>query len=380
MFTKNYPMQKLQNAVTIFIFCVMGCVLPHTSATAQVPVIKAITTVAHYSISGDEKRSWNISPQIARDTLLVKCYQTKETLVFKTDSDSIRIEIQAGQTKNFYVRLKDSVNALTVVHAVPAWHLLSFSKDEKPNDSIRSWYGFYSNVYRDSLEMLYPASVANQNSDITKIAALLEWTHNQWKHSGNNSPKRADAISILGEAKAGGQFPCFAFSIVLAGKLNAAGYTARVLYLKGGDVETNKQVPGHVVTEVYIPSLRKWAFLDGQFNTMPMLNGTPLNAVELQKAFSENFDGLGFYNQVNYNGTKWTKKEYAQFVYPYLFFFDYYFDSRSGTGTANKISGKSSLMLVPAGVKPPVKFGAFDGLINYCIYTNDAGKFYAAPN
>jgi hypothetical protein len=374
-------MQKYLPAAAFALLCVIGCVMPAASAIAQVTTIKANTTNAQYSISGEEKRNWNISPQIERDTLLVRCYSKTETVVFKTDTDSIRVEIQAGQTKNFYVRLKDSINALTVVHAIPAWRPISFSKDEQPNDSIRSWYGFYSNVYRDSLERLYPANVtANAKDDIAKIAALLEWTHNQWKHSGNNSPKRADAISILGEVKDGGQFPCFAFSIVLTGKLNAAGYTARVLYLKGSDVETNKQVPGHVVTEVYVPSLHKWVFLDGQFNTMPMLNGVPLNAVEFQKAFTENYEALSFYNQVNYNGTKWTKRNYADFVYPYLFFFDYYFDSRSGIGKSNTVAGKAGLMLVPAGVKPPVKFGANNGLINYCIYTNDAAKFYAAPH
>jgi hypothetical protein len=347
----------------------------------QLPVLNAKTRNATYSISGNATQGWGISPRIERDTLLVNCFQKTETVLFKTDTDSISFPIRAGETKSFYVKMKDSANALTVVYAVSPYQQLSFSKDPDNKGDLKFWYGFHSMGYRDTLETLYPSPLPNtsNNNDVAKIAYILKWTHNQWKHSGMNSPKKNDPVSILTEAKAGGQFPCFAYSIVLAGKLNAAGFMSRVLYLKGKDVETNKIVPGHVVTEVYIPSLKKWAFLDGQFNVMPMLKGVPLNAVEFQRALTQNFAGVSFFNAPDYNGDPWSIRSYADFVYPYLYFFDFSFDNRAGLAGRNTIQGKTNLMLVPAGVKPPVKFGAFPTLIDYCIYTNDLEKFYAAP-
>ena len=53
-----------------------------------------------------------------------------------------------------------------------------------------------------------------------------------------------------------------------------------------------KNGAGHVATEVFLNDLKKWVFIDVQFDAMPVLNDTPLNAVEFQKAITENFDQL----------------------------------------------------------------------------------------
>ena len=372
-------MKRLHYSLFILPVCLISCAAARKSDSDTGRIIYANKKTAYFSVSGEPERTWNISPHIERDTLTVTCYEPAETLRFRTDRDSLRLQVRAGQTIYFTVRLPDSMNALTVVHGVSPFRQISFGRDKVANDSIRSWYGFQADGYRDSLRNKYPYTPLSTQDDISRIAAILDWTHRQWKHNGGQSPKKNDAISILDEVKTGGRFPCFAYSIVLAARLNEAGYPARVLYLKGSDVETNKVVPGHVVTEAYIPSLHKWAFLDGQFNAMPMLNGRPLNAVEFQQAATRDFSKLTFYNGVDYNGSPMSRKNYAEFVYPYLFFFDYYFDSRSGTTARYNVMGKQGLMLVPKGVKPPEKFGAFDGRIDYVIYTNDEELFYRAP-
>lgn len=168
---------------------------------------------------------------------------------------------------------------------------------------------------------------------------------------------------------------------MLAVKLSEAGYHSRVLYLKAKTVETDKFAPGHVVTEVYSPSLQKWIFLDGQFNALPMLNGKPLNAVEFQHAIATKTDKITFYNRVNYNGSPYTNRMYYDFVCPTLYYLDFSFDSRIDTGDkkANKIKGKRNLMLVPVGASNPQKFGSFDGRIDYCLYTHNARLFYQKP-
>lgn len=58
------------------------------------------------------------------------------------------------------------------------------------------------------------------------------------------------------------------------------------------NVETTKYGAGHVLLEVYLNDLKKWALLDGQWDAVPMINNIPLNAVEFQKAIVENYEGL----------------------------------------------------------------------------------------
>jgi len=87
--------------------------------------------------------------------------------------------------------------------------------------------------------------------------------------------KTNDAISILKEAEEGRQFPCFAFAIVLRDQLNAMGFNARTVYLKSKNARRSKYPPGHVATEVYLNDLKKWVFIDGQFNVLPILDEIP---------------------------------------------------------------------------------------------------------
>lgn len=371
--------------VTVCVLCGINAFGQSKNENA-VPVIKAVGNKASYAIGNDWRiGSWTISPHIERDSVIVGCYGPTETFAFKTDRDSVRYTMRPGETRSFIVNLNDTARALTVAYAVDRRQPIHHTNKGNESDSIRSWYGYEPGAYFDKLENLYPTKqlLKSSNNDLENIAALLEWTHNQWKHNGNFSPKNDDALSILNEAKEGGQFPCFAFSIVLANKLNAAGYKSRVLYLKAKTVETDKSAPGHVVTETYVPSLKKWIFLDGQFNAMPMLDGVPLNAAEFQRAIADHSQEIVFYNKVNYNSYPYTNRNYYDFVYPTLYFFDYHFNSHinaAGQRTYTKIGGKTNLMLVPTDGTPPTKFGSMDRKIDYCIYTTNESLFYKAAD
>jgi len=100
--------------------------------------------------------------------------------------------------------------------------------------------------------------------------------HNQWQHNGNNEPHKNDVTSILEEVKEGKNFRCVEYGIVVAACLNSIGLKARQLNLKTKDVETTEYGAGHVVTEVFLNDLKKWMFIDGQFDAMPLLDGIPL--------------------------------------------------------------------------------------------------------
>jgi Transglutaminase-like enzymes, putative cysteine proteases len=345
----------------------------------DLPVIKAKSVQADYKIGKELiKGSWIISPQIEADTLLVTCHSPVVPFVFYTDTDSIAFKLTPGQVCKFYVAIPKRAYALTVVRALDTrFDALAFDTQTK-DKKIKCWYEQNNrNEYMDLLRSKYPVDslVKDAKTDMEKALGILHWVHRQWKHNGSNEPKKRDAISILDEAKMGNNFRCVEYGIVTAACLNAIGLKARVLGLKTKDVETTEFGAGHVLTEVYLNDLKKWAFLDGQWDAMPVLNNIPLNAVEFQHAIATGYDNL---NIVTASGTN--KKNYVEWIFPYLYYFNFPFDNRVGTAIKkNKIKGKMDLMLVPTGAKNPTVF-QIKVKLNYCLYTHSINDFYAAPD
>jgi hypothetical protein len=235
------------------------------------------------------------------------------------------------------------------------------------------------NTYLRTLREQYKLAdlVKNAATDKEKVLMVLNWTHDQWQHNGDNQPSQPDALTILREAKEGKQFRCVEYGTVLCMALQSLGIPARKLGLKTADVETRPYGAGHVLTEVWLADLHKWVLADGQFNIIPVLNDTPLNAVELQQAIATekpvrfiNIDGA-----VN----KKYREKYIGFVTQYLFYLDAEFDQRNiPTAFKNKIDGKPSIMLVPIGAKNPTVF-QIKYPLNYFVYTNSLKDFYAEP-
>jgi len=324
------------------------------------------------------EQRWRISPQEANDSLKVKLYGKSEEVAFRSDKDSIKFVVKPGETKSFYIRWGDKEPAHTLISATPyPWEQINYGKGPK-NDKIKIFYEKPAGLYFDTLRSQYPVGqvIKNDRSDKEKVLSILNWTHHQWKHDGNSTPSKNDALTILKEAKAGGRFPCFAYSIVLRDQLVANGYKARVLYLKSKDASTKQGSPGHVVTEVYLNDLKKWAYVDGQFNAMPTLNGVPLNAVEFQHALSHNYDKV-----VIASRDKIVKEEYVAFANDYLYYFDTALDNRSLPADQRfSIDGKRSLMLVPEGAPELDKIDFWQMKIDYCVYTRSMQDFYAVPN
>jgi hypothetical protein len=217
----------------------------------------------------------------------------------------------------------------------------------------------------------------NKLSDIDKVLSVLNWTHNQWKHNGSNEPSKSDALTILKEAKDGKTFRCVEYGIVLTSALQALNFKARVVGLKTADVETKKYGAGHVLAEVWMPQFDKWVLIDGQFNVMPILDNIPLNAVEFQQAISANKK----YKLVDVNGevSRLRTKMYTKFVFDYLYFLDARFDNRNDPADQRVVhEGKSTLMLVPVGVKNPTVFQVKYPMDNL-FYTNSINDFYRKP-
>jgi hypothetical protein len=119
--------------------------------------------------------------------------------------------------------------------------------------------------------------------------------------------------------------------------------------------------------------LKKWVFIDGQFDAMPVLNGVPLNAVEFQKAIVENFDQLEIKSSAGAS-----KYAYTNWIYPYLYYFDVKFDNRENITNMQFVDGKRSLMLIPIGAKCPSVF-QIKRPLDYIKCTHSLEDFYAQP-
>ena len=372
----NNSINSIVRLFLLFSFCCLVQFAYGQTMYKGYPVIKATSNRADIKL-GDYliSKDWRIAPEIEADILEVP-FRVSEKLVFYTNVDSIELLINSELSHHFYVCLNDTAYALTVIKGVKMTRL-QFDKNSKSAD-INFWYE--QNKNNDYLKLLrskYPIDslIKDARTDIDKVVKILNWVHSQWQHDGNNEPQKYDALSILEEAKEGKSFRCVEYGIVAAACLNAVGLKSRMLALKTKDVETTQYGAGHVGTEVFLNDLKKWVFIDGQFNAIPVLDGVPLNAVEFQKAIVENFDKL----EIKTSSSEFSKHHYTNWIYPYLYYFDVAFDNREGIEVKQQIDGKRSLMLVPLGAKCPTVFQIINPM-DYLKYTYSLEDFYAQPN
>lgn len=221
------------------------------------------------------------------------------------------------------------------------------------------------------------AVVSDAPTDLDRAAALLDWTHRQWRHNGSNVPDRSDAISIVEEARAGKKFRCVEYGIVSSAAMSALGLPARVLGLRTADVETRKWGAGHVLAEVYLPDLQKWAMVDGQFNVIPTLNGTPLHAVEYRNALVGATPGLQL---IDASGpvSEERQRNYRRFIEEYLYHFTVGFNQQQHPDAEPvAVDGKHHLMLLPIGTKVPTLFQR--NPTAEVVATHSVTAFYPTP-
>ena len=369
-------------------FCLLAISMLLTTACSTnkglvhegLPVIKSVNKSVDYKIGDNWAiNGWSVVPEVPNDTLVVTCFSPNESFKFKTDVDSIAFTIKAGTTKRFYVLVEEDQYAHTIIVGKAfEGHPISHTKEEK-NAAWEIKYQGEPSAYIEELQHKYPLNelISGLGSDQEKALAILNWTNKQWEHDGNQSPKKNDAISILDEVNEGGRFPCFAYAIVLRDQLTALGFKARTLYLKTADAATRKSPPGHVATEVYLKDIKKWVFVDGQFNVMPSLKGVPLNAVEFQAAISNH---SGDFKLETFSKEKpISKRGYVDFVYDYLYYLDTTLDNRYDSEERFLINGKKSLMLVPKGAEKLTHINFWDMEVDYCLYTHSIQDFYAKP-
>jgi len=220
--------------------------------------------------------------------------------------------------------------------------------------------------------------VENEDKEQTKVLILLNWVRNQWEHNGWNDANTNNAFTILERAKQGEKFRCVEYGIVLKSALASIGMKSRTLGLMTRDVEKVKFGAGHVLAEVWLDDLQKWALVDAQFDVMPTLDNVPLNAVELQAAII----GKKPVKLINLGGEIATNEyeKYMSFIPHYLYYFNISFnEAKSNPNYRYNSNGKSNLILVPLNNKKPEIFQRKNP-IDYAEYTYSLADFYRNPN
>jgi hypothetical protein len=272
------------------------------------------------------------------------------------------------QTPAFVVALV----AATACHgqpSAPVTPVLAFSYD---TSARAAWvYSPTSDTYLTQLRGSYTLDkvVAGAVTDLDRVRLMSRWVRQRWEHNGENVASPADPISILQKAATGQRFRCVEYSIVLSGALNSVGIKSRVLGLKTSDVETREVGAGHVVSEAWLEDQKKWVMVDGQWDVIPMLGTTPLNAIELQRALASRDPKL---TVESLSGA--SARRYFAWVAEYL----YYFDARLDERTAAADKGTKGLMLVPIGAPEPKVFQRKYSIGNV-TYTNNAYLFSGPP-
>jgi len=260
------------------------------------------------------------------------------------------------------------VVGLGVITAPPRLAPLSFEP------GIDNDYGFHyatpDDPYLSRLRTEYDLDklVSGAQSDLETVLAVTEWVSGLWRHHGAHQPQQGDPISIIEEAKAGGRFRCVEYAVVTAGSLNALGLPARVLSLRTEDAATRESGAGHVVAEVYLRDLDRWAMVDAQWGVVPTVDGQPASALALQQGLAER-RRVGVLGRSSLVGVA-----YVRWVAEYLFYMSVPLDSRY----VAREPGTPHLMLVPVGAPELTVFQRRFPIDN-TLYTHSAGVFYSPP-
>jgi len=212
--------------------------------------------------------------------------------------------------------------------------------------------------------------VQDVQSDFEKVLKVQSWVNSRWEHDGENKPEKNDAYFILKEAEKGEKFRCVEYSLVASECLRALGFKVRNVGLMTKDINEVNTGAGHVVNEVYIPDLKKWVFIDPQYDIIAIANGIPLNAVELQKviAYNEPFEIVNPNNVIG-------KADYVDWIGPYLYYFYISLNEGKVSIFDRIIGNKKQLTLVPKGADKPKYFQRLFRL-NNTYFTNSIADFY----
>jgi len=104
-------------------------------------------------------------------------------------------------------------------------------------------------------------SIAGAGSDVSQVINLMHWLHNRVRHDGNHEdPASRNAQDLLAVCqKEARGLNCRGLATVLNETYLAMGFRSRFV---GCLPQDTTDQDSHVITSVYVPSQRKWLYMD----------------------------------------------------------------------------------------------------------------------
>lgn len=226
---------------------------------------------------------------------------------------------------------------------------------------------------------LYFETIRKQNpialdslSEIQSIKTIANYAHGLFQHDGNNQAENPDPLWIIEQARQGKKFRCVEYASIATALMWAYNIPARFIGLRTQDVETRESGAGHVVNEIWVPSLQKWIMVDVQENIIFKCKDQLLSCVELLNVLQED-QSLEILSCDNTKISSEQFDSYIKWIRPYLFYFvtrtHLSFPLKTLLGIPDE-----QIMLIPIGAPHP---NIFQGKIPiYSLYTNNLSDFY----
>ncbi|RDC58178.1 transglutaminase domain-containing protein [Pedobacter chinensis] len=228
-------------------------------------------------------------------------------------------------------------------------------------------------------------AVAGAGTDVERAKHLLKWFHNEVPHNDDLNIDPLNAISIIDSYREKKQnHGCYPLSIAMNEIFLAMGYKSRSVICFSGHYPDSDG--GHVINSVFIPSLKKWIYMDPQDNAyVSDENNNLLSIAEVRERLISGLP-LKLNEDANYHHVPTNIKDYlytfmAKNLYRLICPLQSEFNSQTIT------SGKTMLYveLLPVGSKDPVidKFETRVDekknvkIINY--HTNNSELFWKIP-
>lgn len=220
-------------------------------------------------------------------------------------------------------------------------------------------------------------SIAGKGNDVSKVINLMHWIHYLIPHDGNHeNPKVKNAMSMINERERDKRgLNCRGLSTVLNECYLAMGFKARfVTCLPKDSLDIDPDC--HVINTVFIPSLKKWIWLDPTNDAYVMNEkGELLSIAEVRQRI---IDGRTFILNPDANWNRRSSVTKEQYLYSYmaknLYMLQCPVNSKYDLETRRKDKPIEKYVVLL-----PLEYYDQSGADNSSFATNNEEKFWADP-
>jgi len=226
-------------------------------------------------------------------------------------------------------------------------------------------------------------SVAGQGTDIVRATNLLQWMHRAVPHEDEYNHHLLTADNVIDTYRQKGTAQgCYPLAIAMNDIFLSMGFRSRTVICFSSDYAHPRG--GHVITVVYIPSLRKWVWMDPQFNAFLKDGaGNLLDVAEVRQRIIRK-ERMYLNPLADYHGKPVTAKYYLyRFMLEHMYRFICPLNSAYNSQTRDSGKSLTYVELLPTDSQPPTT-GQFEshsknGVQVTTYHTNNARAFWQIP-